>query len=161
MTVPREIGSIYDLEKERYYSRDDLLFLIEDRVSFYLRLEKPHALRVLLRYSNNVEFFLDVLAVWATGGCVIPVDPEIKDAELLNICEFASVDAVVSDQNVSLSTAHSFKREKIALLSLPNLQLASKSKTFNVYSMESSEGYALVLISSGTAREAEDTCSNF
>ena len=112
MTVPREIGSIYDLEKECHYSRDDLLYLIEERVSFYSRLERPHPLRVLLRYSNNVEFFLDVLAVWATGGCVIPVDPEIKDAELLNICEFASVDAVVSDQEVSLSTTQSFKQKK-------------------------------------------------
>jgi acyl-CoA synthetase (AMP-forming)/AMP-acid ligase II len=38
--------------------------------------------RVFLHYGNTLEFFVDLLAIWTLGGCVIPIDQRLTRFEI-------------------------------------------------------------------------------
>jgi acyl-CoA synthetase (AMP-forming)/AMP-acid ligase II len=38
--------------------------------------------RVFLHYGNTLEFFVDLLAIWALGGCAVPIDTRLSDYEV-------------------------------------------------------------------------------
>jgi acyl-CoA synthetase (AMP-forming)/AMP-acid ligase II len=41
--------------------------------------------RVLINYGNRPEFFLDLLAIWRSGACAIPLDARATATEIANI----------------------------------------------------------------------------
>lgn len=45
--------------------------------------------RVFVHFGNSIEFFVDVLAVWRLGGCVVPVDPRLSSFEIATLAEAA------------------------------------------------------------------------
>jgi acyl-CoA synthetase (AMP-forming)/AMP-acid ligase II len=44
---------------------------------------------VFLHYGNNLEFFVDLLAVWALGGCAIPIDARLTPFEVETLARAA------------------------------------------------------------------------
>jgi len=47
--------------------------------------------RAFIHFGNSIEFFVDVLAVWWLGGCVVPVDPRLTSFEVGVLAEAAQV----------------------------------------------------------------------
>ena len=45
--------------------------------------------RVLIHYGNNLEFFVDLLAIWYLGGSAIPIDSRLTPFEVENIARVA------------------------------------------------------------------------
>lgn len=39
----------------------------------------------LLVHGNSIAFFIDLLAIWALGGCAVPLDPKSMPREVENI----------------------------------------------------------------------------
>jgi acyl-CoA synthetase (AMP-forming)/AMP-acid ligase II len=44
---------------------------------------------VFLHYGNTIEFFVDLLAVWCLGGCVVPIDPRLTAFEVETLAKAA------------------------------------------------------------------------
>jgi oxalate---CoA ligase len=49
-----------------------------------------HSDRVFVHAANTPEFFVDLLAIWRLGGCVIPIDPWLTAFEVENLARFAA-----------------------------------------------------------------------
>ncbi len=45
--------------------------------------------RVFLHYGNNLEFFVDLLAIWHLGGCAVPVDARLTPFEVATLVRSA------------------------------------------------------------------------
>jgi acyl-CoA synthetase (AMP-forming)/AMP-acid ligase II len=45
--------------------------------------------RVFLHFGNCSEFFVEVLAVWRVGGCVVPIDPSFTPFEIETLSAWA------------------------------------------------------------------------
>lgn len=52
------------------------------RARYFLSLGMRPQDRVFIHYGNDAQFFIDVLAIWLAGGCVIPIDPRLTAYEI-------------------------------------------------------------------------------
>jgi oxalate---CoA ligase len=46
--------------------------------------------RVFVHFGNNLEFFVDVLAIWQLGACVVPIDPRLTPYEVETLARVAA-----------------------------------------------------------------------
>ena len=87
-------GTLAEPLTGRRWEPADVAHEVGRRVSHYrARGIRPRD-RVLLGYGNRLEFFADLLALWTTGACAIPLDArltpfEIETLETLDyVCHF-------------------------------------------------------------------------
>jgi acyl-CoA synthetase (AMP-forming)/AMP-acid ligase II len=59
------------------------------RLADYAALKLAAGDRVFLHYGNTLEFFIDILAVWQLGACVVPVDGRLTAYEITTLAESA------------------------------------------------------------------------
>jgi len=52
------------------------------RVRYFRTQGLAPADRVFVHFGNRIEFFVDLLAIWRAGGCVIPIDPRFTPFEI-------------------------------------------------------------------------------
>jgi len=76
--MTRNMGGIFDWSAQKYYSKAELLSLIEKRSE---KLGECSGRRVLLRADNSADFFISMIALWSVGASVVPIDPRLTDAE--------------------------------------------------------------------------------
>jgi oxalate---CoA ligase len=88
---------------------------IRQRTSYYQRIGMTQSDRVFIHYGNNLEFFVDLLAIWGLGGCVVPIDSRLTKFEVETLAKSAtpkfslwnkaadqSIAASLSDINVKI-----------------------------------------------------------
>jgi acyl-CoA synthetase (AMP-forming)/AMP-acid ligase II len=57
----------------RHYSR---------RIGFYQSQGMSYHDLVFLHYGSTLEIFVDLLAIWNLGGCVVQIDPRLTEFEV-------------------------------------------------------------------------------
>ncbi|MFC1689235.1 AMP-binding protein [Pseudomonadota bacterium] len=60
--------------------------------------------RVLIHFGNSLEFFAELLAIWQTGACAIPVDARLTPFEVQKLASAARAKFNVVDDNTAEST---------------------------------------------------------
>jgi acyl-CoA synthetase (AMP-forming)/AMP-acid ligase II len=58
-------------------------------VAHYRRLGIGRGDRLFFHFGNTIEFFVDLLAVWRNGGCVIPIDARLTPFEIETLARTA------------------------------------------------------------------------
>ena len=76
--------------------------------------------RVFVHYGNSAAFFIEILAIWHLGGCVVPIDPRFSTFEIETLARAAT-------------PAFSIWHEQ------PERELAARLESLNVRLLESAE----------------------
>jgi len=63
---------------------------VRRRVAFYARHGLAVGDRVLLHHGNTPEFFVDLVAIWSLGGCVVPIDARLTPFEITTLARAAA-----------------------------------------------------------------------
>ncbi len=82
-------GRLLEPLSGRSLSPDQVFRRMGGRVAAYRRLGLRGGDRVFLHYGNNLEFFVDLLAIWHVGGCAVPVDARLTPFEVATLVRSA------------------------------------------------------------------------
>jgi len=77
-----KVGNLVEPLTGRRWDRASILHGYHARRAFYHRHGVADSDLVFVHYGNTPEFFLDLLAVWSLGGCVVPVDARLTQFEV-------------------------------------------------------------------------------
>ncbi len=88
----REIGS-------GDWSSAQLAGAIIARASVLAQMGIGHQSTVALVHGNSAQFFIDLLAVWATGATAACLDPALTERELKTVIAFLDPEAVLCGEN--------------------------------------------------------------
>ncbi len=87
--MPQHPGRLLEPLTGRSWSPDEVLQRVGGRVALYEKLGLRRGERVFLHYGNNLEFFVDLLAIWHLGGCAVPVDARLTPFEVATLVRSA------------------------------------------------------------------------
>jgi len=62
----------------------------ERRIAYYRRQGVAPGDRVLIHFGNTLEFFVDLLALWRLGACVVPIDARLTAFEVETLARAAA-----------------------------------------------------------------------
>lgn len=82
MFLDLRVGNLTEPLTGRRWDRQMIMSQIHKRIAYYQSRGINNHDRVFLHYGNNLEFFVDVIAIWNIGGCVIPVDSRLTKFEV-------------------------------------------------------------------------------
>ena len=108
-----DVGSLIEPLSGRTWDRQAIAHQFHQRLTLYQGRGVGPSGRVFLHDGNRLEFFADLLAIWALGGCVIPIDARLTPFEIEMLARVATprfsvwsdtADAAVASSLTSLGT---------------------------------------------------------
>ena len=110
MFLDVNLGHLTELLTGRTVSRREIAFRVAERVRQYQDEGHARGDRVLLCYGNNLEFFIDLLAVRHLGASFVPIDGRLTAFEVENLARavrprFTLVDAKADNSIMTAITA--------------------------------------------------------
>ncbi|MGH7799579.1 MAG: class I adenylate-forming enzyme family protein [Thermodesulfobacteriota bacterium] len=125
---------------------------VYQRIAYYQSQGMTQSDRVFVHYGNNLEFFVDLMAIWSLGGCVIPIDSRLTKFEVGTLAHTArpgfSLWPGTADQSISASLSD------LNVRILENSDAFEDSTEIRVPSISGSQlsldQAALILFTSGT-----------
>ena len=108
MLLDLGLGTLTEVPSGRHWSRGEIREQLTLRLHSYLALGLAPGDRILVHFGNQIEFFVEVLAIWHLGGCVIPVDARLTSFETENLARVAEARfSVINDDPQSAVLAES------------------------------------------------------
>jgi acyl-CoA synthetase (AMP-forming)/AMP-acid ligase II len=77
-----KIGALSEPLTGRYWDAGTVINRIASRVTLFRSLGMGVADRVLILHGNDLEFFIELLAIWQVGACAIPIDDRLAPYEI-------------------------------------------------------------------------------
>jgi fatty-acyl-CoA synthase len=100
------LGTLSEVPSGRRWTLPEIHKQIALRLHRYRALGLQRGDRVLLHFGNQLEVFVEILAIWRLGGCVIPIDARLTAYETRNLAKAAHAKfSVVSGDPESLRLA--------------------------------------------------------
>ena len=90
MFLDSTVGSLREPLTGRHWTRQVVSEEYRLRVRHFEEVGLHPSDRVFLHYGNNLEFFVDLLAIWALGGCVVPIDKRLTAYEVETLARAAT-----------------------------------------------------------------------
>ena len=90
MFLDQAVGGLREPLTGRGWSRELVFHEYCRRVRHFQELGLRPADRAFLHYGNSLEFFVDLLAIWALGGCVVPIDQRLTAFEVETLARAAT-----------------------------------------------------------------------
>jgi len=157
MFLDLKVGNLTEPLTGRRWDRQTIIRQLYQRIATYQSQGLTHSDRVFLHYGNKVEFFVDLLAIWNLGGCVIPIDLGLTKCE---------VEALARAATPRFSLWHGELNESIGgCLSALNIKVLDTSDSFSYDSVTQLRSFpdsrvtldqdALILFTSGTTGQAK------
>ena len=82
MMLATSVGLLVEPISGRRWTARDVARRVDARIEDYRARGIKPGDRVFLHFGNCCEFFVEVLAVWKTGGCAIPIDTRFTPFEI-------------------------------------------------------------------------------
>lgn len=152
MLLDLHVGDLTEPITGRKWDRHQIKHQVHLRMAYYKSQGMRKLDRVFIHYGNNLEFFVDLIAIWTLGGCVIPIDTRFSKFEVETLAKTAeprfSLWCGEADQSISASLSDT--NVKI-LENLEALEKKIPSKGESIIGNEMSlDQAALILFTSGT-----------
>jgi acyl-CoA synthetase (AMP-forming)/AMP-acid ligase II len=80
--LDRDVGNLAEPFTGRAWPAASIPERCRRRRAYYASRGLRAGERVFLHSGNSLEFFVDVLALWSLGGCVVPIDPRLTPFEV-------------------------------------------------------------------------------
>jgi oxalate---CoA ligase len=90
MLADFRLGELTEPLTERHWDRTAVHNHYRRRLGFYARYRLSAGDRVFIHYGNTPEFFVDVVALWTLGACVVPIDPRLTPFEINTLARAAT-----------------------------------------------------------------------
>ena len=87
MLITSTVGNLVEPLTGRQWGPGEILIRWRARAAHYARLGLKRGDRVFLHYGNNLEFFVDLLAIWHAGACAVPVDGRLTLFEVQTLAQ--------------------------------------------------------------------------
>ena len=105
MFLGHELGGLTDAISARRWSPSEAADEVVQRIARYQQLGLARGDRVLIHFGNSLEFFAELLAIWAAGGCAIPIDARLTPFEVQRLAAAADARFSVVDDHTDLPIA--------------------------------------------------------
>lgn len=110
MFLDVNVGHLTELLTGRTVNRREIAFRVAERVRQYQNEGLARGDRVMVCYGNNLEFFIDLLAVWYLGAGFVPIDGRLTAFEVENLARavrprFILVDPKADNSIIAAMTA--------------------------------------------------------
>jgi acyl-CoA synthetase (AMP-forming)/AMP-acid ligase II len=89
VTDASTFGALIDPLNRRSWNGETVRRQVVHREAHYRRLGIGRSDRVFFHFGNTIEFFVDLVAIWRLGGCVIPIDARLTSFEIETIARTA------------------------------------------------------------------------
>jgi len=89
MFVDLACGPLTEPVTGKHWDREAVGARCRQRRSFFARRALSSGDRVFVHYGNSAEFFVDLIAIWSLGGCVIPIDTRLTAFEVETLARAA------------------------------------------------------------------------
>jgi len=96
-------GILCDPVSARSWDQSEIQRQVALRVNSYQGLGLARGDRVLFLIGNSLEFFVELIAIWRLGCCVIPCDPTLTQFEIDKIVQRLSPRFVVVSDSTNMS----------------------------------------------------------
>jgi oxalate---CoA ligase len=106
--------------------------------------------RVFVHFGNTLEFFVDLLALWRLGACVVPIDPRLTPFEVDTMAQAAGPRCSLWQGEPDGATAARLRERGVLVLETPDPDDATGPGKETVRSALSLDADALILFTSGT-----------
>ncbi len=152
MFVDISVGHLTELLTGQTLNRREIAFRVAERVRQYQDEGLARGDRVLVGYGNNLEFFIDLLAVWHLGACLVPIDGRLTAFEVENLARAVRPRFTLVDQKTDNSTivATTLAGAKIINPAAWNLGNHAQSVAVPFSSRARLDDEALILFTSGS-----------
>ncbi len=90
MLVPSQFGRLIEPLSGRVWERSEILERLRAKTLFLEERGVRRHDRVFLHYGNTLELFIDILASWHLGACVVLVDGRLTSSEAATLAQSAA-----------------------------------------------------------------------
>jgi len=90
MFLDLQVGNLTEPLTGRSWDRQTVMRQFHRRMAYYQSHGMTYGDRTFLHYGNNLEFFIDLLAIWSLGGCAIPIDSRLTSFEVETLARAAA-----------------------------------------------------------------------
>lgn len=152
MLLTRSVGRLVEPLTGRAWEPPEIISRVRARIAEYEAVGLvPHD-RVFLHYGNTLEFFIDVLAVWYLGGCVVPVDGRLTTFEVLTLARAARPRVSVTGEGPAAEIADALRPLGVVCLTTqgPAVRPCGEPRPGGLPRLDDE---ALILFTSGTTGE--------
>jgi acyl-CoA synthetase (AMP-forming)/AMP-acid ligase II len=152
MFLDLRVGNLNEPLTGRRWDRQSILHQYHRRIAFYQSQGMSSQDLVFLHYGNSLEFFVDLLAIWSLGGCVVPIDPRLTGYEVETLARAAKPRFSLWLGNPEESKTSFFSDLGVNVLdtSEASVDRSSTSAASFSPSLLSLDQVALILFTSGT-----------
>ena len=98
------LGALTDIASGDCWDPVQIRQQVELRVQRLSAMSIQRGDRVLIHFGNKLDFFVELLAVWQLGGCVVPVDARLTPREVLALARASDARFSVYDDSTSPQT---------------------------------------------------------
>jgi acyl-CoA synthetase (AMP-forming)/AMP-acid ligase II len=85
MFLGSHLGDLTEPLTGRSWNHDEVFRRVIARISFYGQQGISRGDRVFILYGNNLEFFVELLAIWHLGASLVPIDARLTTFEIENL----------------------------------------------------------------------------
>lgn len=89
MAVDSRLGALVELATGRHLDRSSVTAQVTRRARILARRGLGRGDRIFIHYGNNSAFFIDLLAAWWIGACVVPIDARLTAFEIETLARAA------------------------------------------------------------------------
>lgn len=82
MFIDLQVGTLIEPLTGRTWDRASIRHQYSRRTAYLQHHGLSDSDVVFLHYGNTLEFFVDLLAIWSLGGCVVPIDSQLTTFEV-------------------------------------------------------------------------------
>jgi acyl-CoA synthetase (AMP-forming)/AMP-acid ligase II len=147
-----KIGNLIEPLSGRKWDHQLIYQILENRIAHFQSQGLVPGDRVFIFYGNCLEFFVDILAIWRIGGCIVPIDSRLTDFEIETLASsarprFCLFKGALADSTFTKLSALDIK---ILVQSETDFTIQGKPKKLNLQNRPSLDNDALILFTSGT-----------
>jgi len=82
MFLDLKLGSLNEPLTGRRWDQASILRRFERTVRYLQTQDFKDSDLVFMHYGNTIEIFVDLMAIWCLGGCIVPIDPRLTKFEV-------------------------------------------------------------------------------
>lgn len=98
------VGTLTEPDSGRSWNRQETCSQVARRIHVLLAAGFAPGDRALIHFGNRLEFFAELLAIWAVGGCAIPVDARLTAFEIERLVATAEARFNIIDDQTPAAT---------------------------------------------------------
>lgn len=140
------LGSIYDYNLGRFFSKNQINDLIYNKLKYLREIKIGNKSNVIIAHSNNIDFFIDLLAIWHLKACAICVDETTSEYEFSNIIKLTNSNHIIFKKKLKIKS----RDIKKLLYQTSNFKLQTNQEKFKFKFDTNLKKNALILFTSGT-----------